>query len=173
MKQLAPILLLASLSSHAGGYVGMAMGVSHVDSLCQDSMTDCDEEPFALQMVLGYRPVPFLAVEAGYNIYGEQSYVDTTEHTLTAELEGFSVSVLGIIPLGIIDVYGKIGAVRWEEEHDYSGRTVYEDYGYAPLVGAGIGVNFTENFSLRANVEGFNINDDVVTTGSIGFTVGF
>lgn len=164
MKYLAPLLLLAS-SAHAGGYVGMGMGVSHIDTY--------DDEPFVLQLAIGYRPVPIIAVEAGYNVYGEQSQPYGTGYTRTEKLEGFTVSVLGIIPLKVLDVYGKIGAVRWQERYDRSGDTIYDDYGYAPMVGAGIGVNITENFALRANLEAFEYDDDKVVTGSIGFTVGF
>jgi hypothetical protein len=156
----------------ADPYAGVGMGVSSVDDTFEN------EDPLSLKIYLGYRIIPFIAVEAGYTMYASDSYLDSTAHTVENELEGFNVSALGILPLGIVDVYGKIGIVRWEYATYYHTHITYEDDGYSPLAGVGLSLNLTDRFSLRADIEGMfhdTIKSDnrLLTTATIGFTWGF
>ena len=171
------VIFFCPAEAKAEPYAGVGMGISSANEHCQNNIAEgCSDAPLSLKLYLGYRIAPFVAVEVGYNKYADESYLDSTAHTVQYELEGFTVSALGILPLGIVDIYGKIGAIRWESEVLYHLSSVYYDDGYSPLIGAGLSIDVTKSFALRGDVEAFYLSDTddtVVGTVAIGFTVGF
>ena len=112
------------------------------------------------------------AIEANYVDMGETRVpISFPPSTLSIESEAISVSAVGLIPLPLVDLYGRLGVTRWESEASLFGASQKES-GTDPTYGAGAQFR-VGSFALRLEYERFDFDDDSSDLVSVGFTYTF
>lgn len=169
----ATILLLgsstAALAADNGIYLGAAVGRSNleIDDLAGIEAADFEGDDTGYKLIVGIRPLDWLAIEANYVNFGEAE--DTVLGTrLSADGDGISAYAVGFLPIGPVDLYAKGGFIAWDTKvvgFDEDGN----DFAY------GVGAQFRLlGLSVRAEYEKFDIDDvDDLSMLSIGVTYTF
>lgn len=168
-------LSLASLPATAadnGIYLGASVGQSgvEVDEVVDGFDFDYDADTTAYKLIAGWRFLDWLAVEGDYidlgsgedRIAGDKVEIDVS---------GVSLSAVGFLPIGPVDLFARVGAVNWDADvsvdgFDAGGSTDGTDLTY------GVGVQFRVwSLGIRAEYEIFDISDaDNVDLLSLGVT---
>lgn len=113
MRRFAATFVLAGLMlaavptlAHAQGlYLGGALGVGTIKESIE-GVSVIDDATFGVKLIAGYR-AGFLAIEVDYRNLGTAKGVASGVETRTT---GFTASLLGILPLGPVDVFARGGA---------------------------------------------------------------
>ena len=174
---------LASGTAYAHGpYFGGSLGSVSVDTEFDDISFDFDESDSAWSAYAGFELSPSIAIEASYNDFGRFTASNIFGTVLTdvdSEFTGYDIFAKLGVPLGPFDIYGKAGLVFWDSEvtavvDDGFGSPFLfrnDDNGSDFALGAGAEVWLTDTFSLRGEIEWFDIDDtEVVTFGSVGLS---
>ncbi len=112
-----------------------------------------------------------LAFEVAYNDFGERSAVPVADFGYDLDLDGVSGSVLGIVPIGRVSLFGKAGVLRWTEEGTLitiAGPRESSEEASDLLLGAGVMFAVAERFGLRAEWERYDFDtgaEDAVLGG--------
>ncbi|MCU0304369.1 MAG: porin family protein [Thermoanaerobaculales bacterium] len=165
------VAMAALTASPAGAESGLYLGASVGRTTLAIDDVDLDLESFdfeaddtAYKVIVGYRLLGFLAVEGSYIDFGSLSdSIDTIEGTasLEAELTGFDAVAMGMLPLGIADLFVKAGVVVWDADlRSALGELSVEesDSGTDLVYGAGAQVRF-KGLAVRAEIEFFDVAD--------------
>jgi OOP family OmpA-OmpF porin len=171
----AASLGLFSLSTQAadnGFYLGASVGQSSTEydqSLAGEDFS-FDASATGFKAIAGWRFLDWLAVEGNYvdlgsgddNVLGER---------IETDIDGVSLSAVGFLPVGPVDLFARVGAINWNADLEapglgISGSDDGTDFTY------GIGAQFRVwSLSLRAEYERFDISDaDNVDMVSLGVT---
>jgi OOP family OmpA-OmpF porin len=115
---LASLLLLAPGTAYAedpptGFYLGAGVGTATLELEDADSAADFSGDDTGLKVVVGYRILKWVAVEAAYEDYGEPED-EVLGVPLRGEFDAFSVAAVGLLPLGNFDLFARGGIARWE-----------------------------------------------------------
>ena len=185
-----------------GFYAGINVGVTKmdidknaldsvlVDSLAQNGLSvlaatsSSNENDASLGAFVGYRILPYLAVEAEYLTLGTGKYEargDVTDGTTTEELrfdaeadsKGIAASALGIWPINAAwDVYARLGMIfantsltAHARTSSASARTGYSDDSQDMLYGIGTSYRYSTRWSMRLDYQRFDGVGDSETTG--------
>ncbi len=89
-----------------GFYLGAGITKSEfdVDEFGSDSLDDN-----SFKVIVGFRPLDWLAVEANYIDLGGDSFEDDFLGDVSIDTTAWTVSALGIIEIGVIDLYARLG----------------------------------------------------------------
>jgi hypothetical protein len=178
------VLILAAgpVSAKNGFYVGGSFG--------QTSLTindlDLDLESFdykanttSYKVIVGYRLMGFFAVEGSYVDFGklkDSSSASDEPISIQTDLNGFDAFAMGMLPLGIVDIFAKFGFVSWDADiRSAIGEIIAldTDSGTDMVFGLGAQVRF-KGLAVRGEVEYFDIADaDSVYLISLGATFTF
>jgi hypothetical protein len=96
-----------------GFYIGGSVGEASVKLEDNDSFADFEGDDTGYKFIAGYRIIDWVAVEANYAHYGE-AQDRVLGFDFETELKAFSVSGLGMLPLGKFDLFGRLGIARVE-----------------------------------------------------------
>jgi opacity protein-like surface antigen len=170
----AAILLIAcsatSLAADNGFYLGGSIGQANVeiDNLGGVSAADFDADDTAFKVIAGIRPLDWLAVEAAYVDFGNPDD-RVLGQRFEADLDGISAFAVGFIAVGPVDIFGKLGGIRWDSNFRGGLDDDGTDFAY------GVGAQFRLlSLSLRAEYEAFDIGAvDDLNMISIGLTYTF
>ena len=176
-------IMLGSGSVWAHGpYIGGSAGSVSVESEFDDISFDFDESDTAWSGYAGVEFAPGFAIEVSYNDFGAFSARNVFGGIITdvdSEFTGYDVFAKLALPVGPVDLFGKAGIVFWDAEvtavvdDPFGGPLAFRDSdnGNDFAVGLGLEYPLTDVFSLRGEVEWFDIEDtEVVTFGSVGLT---
>jgi len=178
------VLILAAcpVSAKNGFYVGGSFGLTtlKINDLDLDlNEFDYKADSTSYKIILGYRFMGFFAVEGSYIDFGKLSdSVDTGEGNvgIDTDLKGFDAFAMGMLPLGIADIFAKVGFVSWDADIRTAFGEIIEldtDSGTDMVFGIGAQVRF-KGLAVRAEVEYFDIADaDSVYLFSLGATFTF
>ena len=178
------LLLFAapSIAEDMGLYVGgslgstsLALGNNYLDQEFDD--IDLDEDTSAWKAYAGVQFLPFISLEGGYVSFGQ---VDDTSPTVAAELETETMALFarGILPVGPLQVFGKVGYHFYDADvslQDITNAVTRGDSvsGQDLAIGAGAGIEFGA-LTLRAEYEVFLVEDlDDLTMISVGASYSF
>ena len=135
-------------------YVSLSAGPSRANVDCTDTTT-CDRSSVAAKVLLGYRIVPNLAVEASYAYLGKsKASSDFDGGTATGSIQGQSlgIGVAGLFPFGDADNWSAIvragiasNRARVSATADGSSSSDSETH-VQPYFGLGLNYAFTPNF---------------------------
>jgi hypothetical protein len=129
---------LFAFNATADMYIGGGVYASNVDQSIRGNSLDDDDTVPAL--FVGWKPVSFLAVEAGYYDLGEYSVtVSDGNAKITGDADAFTVGVVGILPIWIVDVYAKAGFAY--VDYELSALQQFTDDGSSTDAYGGVGVN--------------------------------
>jgi hypothetical protein len=159
-------------SKDEGIYIGASAGLSSLEASVEDSngdnVFDFDDEEAAYKVFGGWQISGLLAVEGGYNYFGQVS-----EGPFDTEVDGYNLFVVVGIPVGPLRVFAKGGGINWDADvsGELNGSSISDEDGTD--LAAGVGLEF-EVFSLgvRAEVEYFDVLDDLYLA-TVGVTYTF
>jgi hypothetical protein len=169
-------LSLAAIAPQAaaadnGFYIGAGITQSKfdVDEFGSDSLDDN-----SFKLIVGFRPLNWLAIEANYIDLGGESFNDIDFGNTSIDSTAITVSALGIAEIGIIDLYARVGMANWNIDIKTVEAGKFSDDGWEPTYGVGIGAHFG-SFGLRAEYETFSPSDldTDINTVSLSFTYTF
>ena len=164
---LASAFVLTSLPAAAadnGIYLGGSIGQTGV----QIDEFDYDADATSYKVIAGWRFLDWLAVEGNYIDFGSAD--DTVSGTrLETDLSGVSLSAVGFLPAGPVDLFARVGAVDWSA--DLSAEGFGRDSEDGTDFTYGVGAQFRVwSLSIRAEYEVFDFEDADVDMLSVGVT---
>jgi hypothetical protein len=167
------LCLAATPPGHAadnGIYLGAAIGQSNVE--LEDEF-DFDADATGYKVIVGWRPLDWLAVEGNYVDLGSGDD-DVLGERVESDIDGLSLSAIGFLPVGPVDAFARVGVINWDAELqvpelDLRTKDDGTDLAY------GVGVQFRIwGLSIRGEYERFEVSDaDKVDMLSLGLTYTF
>ena len=167
-------LSLAALAPQAaaadnGFYIGAGITQTEfdIDGFGSEGLDDN-----SFKVIVGFRPLNWLAVEANYIDLGGQSFEDPDFGDVSVDTTAITVSGLAIAEVGVIDLYARLGFANWKIDLDTDAFGSESDDGWEPTYGVGVGAHFG-SLGVRAEYETFSAEDTDIDTLSLSFTYTF
>lgn len=142
-----------------GFYMGGGIGDATVEFEDDESFEEFDADDTGFKVIAGYRIIDWVAVELNYSDYGKP--VDRFGGIdLEAGYTAFSVSALGMLPLGDFDLFGRLGFARVDADFRTPGLD-FEDSikSTEPLFGLGAQYR-RDNLAIRVEFEAILLDAD-------------
>lgn len=167
----ASALAQSAADNERGFYLGGGVGQFNLklDSVDQtdNAIRRLDDNDTAWKGFVGYRFAPFLAVEAAYVDFGRPKDRFTTAGSggdFSAKVSGFEPSLVGTIPIGPLELFGKVGylfydvkaSVDLDNGPGFDSSSNEQDFTY----GGGVGMTFLGH--LNARLEYQRIDSSVI-----------
>jgi len=169
---LAGVGMSSSMASE-GLYLGASGMQSRFDSDNFD-VDDVDEEDTGWRIIAGYRASPNFAIEGAFTQFGKaEAPAVSVGGPFEAKAEALSVFGVGLMPVGPVELYAKVGAARIKAEGNV-GAVLFEDKAIELAYGAGAQFTFGR-VALRAEYEKFDtdvIGDLDVISAGVTFSFG-
>jgi OOP family OmpA-OmpF porin len=162
----------AAMSADNGIYLGAGVGQSGVsfDETFAGEDFSFDADSTGFKAIAGWRFLDWLAVEANYVDLGSGDDKVAGE-TIETDVNGVSLSAVGFLPIGPVDLFARVGAINWNADVDVPGLDISASDDGTDLT-YGVGAQFRVwSLGLRAEYERFDISDaDTVDMISLGVT---
>jgi hypothetical protein len=171
-------------SADNGIYFGAALGDPSSDYDWSLNPVDigsiADDDGFKL--IAGFRPLDRLAIEVDYVDFGNSVATvliacpavvgfSCPVPQVTVDTSAVSVSGIGMISAGPLDLMGRVGLTRWDSDTSgYLG--VSEESGTDATFGIGLQFRL-QSYALRVELERFDFSRGETDVASIGFTYTF
>jgi len=178
----AVVLSAGPAAAKNGFYIGGSFGQTSlsVNDLELDlGSFDYKADTTSYKIIAGYRFMGFLAVEGSYIDFGnfkDSFQGDGEPVSVETDLSGFDLCAMGMLPLGIADIFAKAGLVSWDANIQEAVGQIIDsgsDSGTDMVFGLGVQVRF-KGLAVRGEVEYFDIADaDSVYLISLGATFTF
>jgi OmpA-like transmembrane domain len=154
-----------------GFYIGGGVGQFNVqiDDIDQtdEAIERLDDDDTAWKAFVGWRMNPYFALELAYIDFGGPSDrfdASGSSGDFQVELSGFAPYVIGTIPLGPLELFGKVGyyfydvdaSVDLDNGPDFDSSSSENDL----LHGVGVGMTFFERLNARLEYE--RIDSDLI-----------
>jgi len=155
---------LPAVAADNGIYFGASVGQSGLEI---DDF-DYDASATGYKIIAGWRFLDWLAVEGNYVDFGSGD--DRVAGTkIETEADGISLSAVGFLPVGPVDLFARVGAVDWSADISSPGIGSGSDDGTDLTYG--IGAQFRVwSLSIRAEYEMFDVSDADLDMISLGVT---
>ncbi len=164
---------VAEDNNKSGPYVGGGFGQFDVsiDNLegVTDTISGLDADDSAWRLFFGWRFNPYLSLETDYIDLGSPRGdfdASGTSGAYTVKLSGFAGYVIGTLPLGIFELFGKGGYYVHDLTIDVDLNNIgpgngdvlnSDDNGEAWIYGVGAGVTFIDHINVRLEYERMDI----------------
>ena len=157
---------------YAGGGVGeFKVEIDDFDEI-NDSFDDFDEGDTSYKLFLGWRANENFALEGAYiNLGGPEDEI-FDDSNVKVESDGFAPYVVGTLPIGIFELFAKVGYYFYDIEVSLDspfGDVTDDDNGSEFVWAAGAGVTFLERFNVRVEYEEFDF-DQTDSTNALWVT---
>lgn len=159
---------LPALAADNGIYLGGSVGQSGLEIDEVGDSFDYDADATGYKLIAGWRFLDWLAVEGNYIDFGSGD--DSVGGVkIESEADGLSLSAVGFLPLGPVDLFARVGAVDWSADLSSPGFGSAGDDGTDLTYG--VGAQFRVwSLGIRAEYEIFDIEDVDVSMISVGVT---
>lgn len=159
---LAPV---ASADNPDGFYAGAGVGRfnAQIDDVAgaEQAIDNWDENDTAYKIFGGWRFNDYLALEVAYINLGEPSGEVVPGFNVDTQVDGFAPYVVATIPLGIFEVYGRLGYYFYDAtvgtETVAGGRATFDEESEDLVYGAGIGLDLLDHINVRLEYERFDL----------------
>jgi opacity protein-like surface antigen len=137
-----------------------------------------DDDDNGFKVIAGMRPLDWLAFEANYVDFGniEVSSTGASVPGGSFELTGIDAFAVGFLPVTFVDIFGKVGAIRWDSDSAANvGGIDFEDSDSGTDLAYGAGVQARlGSLAARLEYERFEVdNTDEVAMITLGLTYTF
>jgi OOP family OmpA-OmpF porin len=156
----------AEIDNPSGFYIGGGWGQFNLDiddlEEAGSAISDiADSDDNAWKLFVGYRFNPYIALEAAYIDFGapgDSFDASGTHGNYEVDISGFAPYLIGTIPLGPVELFGKIGYyfydIDLQIDLDSPGPDIDSSSSESDFVyGAGLGFTIAERLHLRAEYE--------------------
>jgi opacity protein-like surface antigen len=157
---------VARADNNTGFYVGGGVGQFNIDIDGIDGIDEAverlDDDDTAWQAFVGWRLNPYISLQAAYIDYGRPSDDFSTSGSsgnYRAKLSGFAPTVIGTVPLGPVELSGKIGYyfydldVQANIDRPLNPQFKSSDSGEDLMYGVGLGLTLFERLNARLEYE--------------------
>lgn len=156
----AALALIAgpALAADNGFYLGAGIGQANVRISTGAGLPGFDENDTGYKLIAGFRPLDWLGAEVNYVDLGTPSgnIAGTRIKTDASGVSGFG---LVFLEMPLVDLYGKLGVVRWDASAAAPGLGLSGgDSGTDFAWGAGVQVRLL-SLGVRLEYERFEISD--------------
>ncbi len=147
-------------------YLGGKTGWTHFANGCESHRLDCDKDDIGAGIYLGYKINDWLAVEGGYDYFGDAKAVypslgdPSIKAPYSAEVQGIELGLVSQYNLTEkLSILGKVGALGWKadktgKELDYTVNE--EDKDISLMLGAGLEYRLSHNWGARLEYQWFD-----------------
>lgn len=155
------LVALPAAAADSGFYLGLSAGRAAINT-GDIGDVEVEGDANAYKLFAGYRLLTILAVEGAYVDLGTVEHDSESAQTRAeATVNGYQLQALGLLPLGIADVFVKVGMFNWNADLEgiIAGEpeSVSRD-GTDPVYGAGFQLRF-KSLAVRAEVEYFDVEN--------------
>jgi hypothetical protein len=153
--------VLAAAAPAAPARADVLLGASWLTAQIEEGPVDLDGSGY--KVFGGFRWFKFLGAEGQYLRLG-----DLEDSALEAELTSAEAYVVGILPLGLFELFGKVGYAWWDVEFSGGGASGEGD-GTDVAWGVGGAVRIGEHVGIRGEWEVIEVEDlDELSFASLG-----
>ena len=145
---------------YLGGGIGdFSSSVDEIDSIdsIDDAGIDFSDGDNAMKVFGGWAFNRYFAVQADYVDFGESSGAVTPSVSGTSDVQGIAPSIVGTIPIGPVELFGRLGMMFYEVDLNLTGGRVVDESGEDLVWGAGIGIDVLDRLNLRLEYEEIDI----------------
>ena len=145
---------------YLGGGIGdFSSSVDEINSFdsIDDAGIDFSDGDNAMKVFGGWNFNRFFAVQADYVDFGESSGAVTPSVSGTSDVQGIAPSIVGTIPIGPVELFGRLGMMFYEVDLNLTGGRVVDESGEDLVWGAGIGIDVLDRLNLRLEYEEIDI----------------
>jgi OOP family OmpA-OmpF porin len=147
-----------------GLYLGAGVGdfssaVDEINSLddVDDVGIDFSDGDNAAKLFGGWRFNRFVALQADFVDFGESSGAVSPSVRGTSDVEGLAPSVVGTLPIGPLELFGRVGVMFYEVDLNLTGGRIIDERGEDFLWGGGLGIDVLDRMNLRLEYEEIDI----------------
>lgn len=174
---LAAMIGLTALSARAeqqdeGWYAGGAIAFANFGL----GSNTIDDSSIGFRVDGGYRVNDNFGVEAAYLRNGEfeeDTILETSGGVAKVDIRGWSLDAIGYLPLAGLDLYGKLGYYRFDENLTLDGVPDQSRTADGFTVGTGVNMAIAEHVKLRAEFDWYDIDDADLWTVNLGIDYHF
>src|SRR5687767_4784983 len=145
---------------YLGGGIGdFSSSVDEINSLdsIDDAGIDFSDGDNAMKVFGGWNFNRYFAVQADYVDFGESSGAVTPSVSGTSDVQGIAPSIVGTIPIGPVELFGRLGMMFYEVDLNLTGGRVVDESGEDLVWGAGLGIDVLDRLNLRLEYEEIDI----------------
>jgi opacity protein-like surface antigen len=156
----ALVLLIAVPASQAGGLVGVSIGQAKLD--LSDGSESFNESDTSWKVFGEWHILKFFGVGLGYYDLGSPSG-SVGRFDVNIDAKAWNLYAVGILPIGNLDLFGKVGYANWDVggDADESG----SDFAY----GVGIAFKVASKIGIRLEYEIIDPNPDDISSADVDF----
>jgi len=153
-----------ALAADNGIYLGGSIGQSGA----KDDSVGFDADATGYKLILGWRFLDWLSVEGNYVDFGSGSD-NVLGSRVKTEADGLSLSAVGFLPLGPVDLFARAGVIDWSADVKSPSFPNYGEDGTDLTYGIG-GQFRLGSLAFRAEYEVFDLGATDVDLFSVGVT---
>jgi len=138
-----------ALAADNGFYLGGAIGQTKAD--VQAGNINFDDKDNGYKLFAGFRPLDLLGAELNYIDFGTAQ-----QAAVSSDHDAYAAFLIGYLPLPFVDLYGKLGAARWNSDTQTAAGSS-DDSGTDLAYGVGVQLRFG-SLSTRLEYEAFQLS---------------
>ena len=151
-------------SNVEGLYIGGGIGdfsssIDEVNQLDQidDAGIDFTDGDNATKLFAGWNFNRYFAVQGDYVDFGDQSGAVSPSVSGTSNVKGFAPSIVGTLPIGPVELFGRIGMMFYNVDVNLNGGQLIDDSANDMVWSAGVGIDIKDRLNLRLEYEQIDI----------------
>ena len=145
---------------YIGGGIGdFSSSIDEVNNLDQidDAGIDFTDGDNATKLFAGWNFNRYFAVQGDYVDFGDQSGAVSPSVSGTSNVKGFAPSIVGTLPIGRVELFGRIGMMFYNVDVNLNGGQLIDDSANDMVWSAGVGIDIADRLNLRLEYEQIDI----------------
>ena len=145
---------------YLGGGIGdFSSSIDEVNRLDQidDAGIDFTDGDNATKLFAGWAFNRYFAVQGDYVDFGDQSGAVSPSVSGTSRVKGFAPSIVGTLPVGPVELFGRIGMMFYNVDVNLNGGQLIDDSANDMVWSAGVGIDIKDRLNLRLEYEQIDI----------------
>jgi OOP family OmpA-OmpF porin len=145
---------------YIGGGIGdFSSSIDEINSLDQidDAGIDFTDGDNAMKLFAGWNFNRYFAVQGDYVDFGDQSGAVAPSVNGTSNVKGFAPSIVGTLPIGPVELFGRVGMMFYNLDVNLNGGQLIDDSAEDLVWSAGVGIDIADRLNLRLEYEQIDI----------------
>ena len=145
---------------YIGGGIGdFSSSIDEVNNLDQidDAGIDFTDGDNATKLFAGWNFNRYFAVQGDYVDFGDQSGAVSPSVSGTSNVKGFAPSLVGTLPIGPVELFGRVGMMFYNVDVNLNGGQLIDDSANDMVWSAGVGIDIADRLNLRLEYEQIDI----------------